>query len=141
MDAPECIENGFSRDNHLGNTKTGFTNIFNWQIPRLDALGGSVINTDGKTANCVFRIRYNISTGDAKGFRHVDGNEDMLDSKYNNAKSPVKQDPYYSYGKDGNDVNWNLRLALNTDQYGRTFEVLPSLTPSLGSILMLMLHS
>jgi len=32
----------------------------------------------------------------------------------------VKQDPYVGYGKDS--IERHLRLALNTDQYGRTFE-------------------
>lgn len=58
MPPPECIENGFSRDNHLGNTKTGFTNVFNWEIPRLDLMKREYLNEDGKSANCVFRIRY-----------------------------------------------------------------------------------
>jgi hypothetical protein len=82
------------------------------------------LNDDGRTANCVFRIRYNISTADAKGFRHVDskGAEAMLDSKFNDEKSPVKQDPYVQYGSDAAGVPRHLRLALNTDQYGRTFE-------------------
>jgi len=117
-----CIENGFSRDNHLGNTKTGFTNVFNWELPRVDTLGSDYINDDGTTANCVFRIRYNISTGDAKGFRHVDSNgaESMLDASFNDAKSPVHQDQYVQYGTD-TDAR-NLRLALNTNQYGRTFQ-------------------
>lgn len=124
IDPPECVESGFSRDNHNGNTRTGFTNNFNWVIPRLETLGPRYMNGDGKTANCVFRIRYNISTGDTRSFREVDSNgrETMLDSRFNNDKSPVKQDPYVGYGKDSKGNLWQLRLALNTDQYGRTFE-------------------
>lgn len=121
MDPPECIANGFSRDNHLGNTKTGFTNIYNWVIPRLTVMAPEYRNTDGDSANCAFRIRYNISTGDTRGWRHVDDNEPMLDSSFNNDRSPVKQDPYVIFGET-NGIDRPLRLALNTDQYGRTFQ-------------------
>jgi len=119
--APECVANGFARDNHNGNTKTGFTNTYNWELPRLSEVG--TLNSDGTTANCAFRIRYNISTGDTRGFRHVDSNgrEDMLDSGSNDNLSPVRNNPYVGYGSDGAGKR-ELRLALNTQQYGRTFQ-------------------
>jgi plastocyanin len=46
----------------------------------------------------------------------------MLDASFNDEKSPVQQDPYVSYGSDRQGNARFLRLALNTDQYGRTFE-------------------
>jgi plastocyanin len=46
----------------------------------------------------------------------------MIDSDFNDANSPIYQDPYIAYGTDGNNYEWKLRLALNTDQYSRTFE-------------------
>jgi hypothetical protein len=124
MEAPECIVNGFSRVNHLGNTKTGFTNGYNWVIPRLDVMSSEYINPSGKDANCVLRIRYNISTSDAAGWRHVDSNggEDMLDYRSNGESSPVKGDPYKPYGTDAQGNEKMLSIALNTDQYGRTFQ-------------------
>jgi hypothetical protein len=47
----------------------------------------------------------------------------MIDSTYNGEKvSPITQDPYVTVGEDEEGNNWDLRLALNTDQLGRTFE-------------------
>jgi len=46
----------------------------------------------------------------------------MIDSKFNGQKSPVKQNPYVTFGTDKDDYEWPLRLALNTDQTGRTFQ-------------------
>ena len=44
--APECRETDWSRDNHLGNGKGGYTNKYNWTLPDLNH------------ENCVLRIRY-----------------------------------------------------------------------------------
>jgi len=122
IDAPECLGNAWSRDNHLGNTKTGYTASYSWVIPNLSDLAKSYLNTDGKTANCAFRIRYNISTSDYAGWGPVDSNTGMVDSSSNGQKSPVQQNPYVTYGTDSAGNEWKLKLALNTDQYGRTFE-------------------
>lgn len=46
---PECRESDWSRDNHLGNGKGGYTNKFNWTLPDLNH------------ENCVLRIRYRTS--------------------------------------------------------------------------------
>jgi hypothetical protein len=116
---PECIGNGFSRDNHLGNSRTGYTNNYAWVVPSLSACG--VRNADG-TATCALRIRYNISSTDYPGWNEVDNNGEMIDSDFNDANSPIYQDPYVGFGTDGNGYEWKLRLALNTDQYCRTFE-------------------
>jgi len=122
MPAPECVENTFSRDNHNGNGKTGYTNAYSWEIPKLNLMGPEYINDDG-TANCAFRLRYNISTEDYLGWGHVDKSDtEMIDSRYNDEKSPVRQNPYVGYGTDEDGYEWQLRLALNTDQYGRTFQ-------------------
>jgi len=58
------------------------------------------------------------------GWRDVDSNfqTPMLDYHYNDANSPVTQDPYVDYGNDPNGNDWQLRLAINTNQYGRTFQ-------------------
>lgn len=47
---PQCLPASWNRDNHLGNTVTGHTSSYNWTIP----------NTP--SANCVLRLRYNITT-------------------------------------------------------------------------------
>ena len=44
--APECRETMWSRDNHLGNGKGGFTNKYNWTLPNIE------------NENCAIRIRY-----------------------------------------------------------------------------------
>jgi len=46
----------------------------------------------------------------------------MEDSSDNDANSPIYQNPYVGYGTDANGYEWQLRLALNTNQYGRTFQ-------------------
>ena len=52
LSPPECIDNLWSRDNHLGNGVGGNPNHFNWTIPDLPH------------EHCVFRARYNISTAE-----------------------------------------------------------------------------
>jgi hypothetical protein len=99
MSPPECLQAPYNRDNHLGNGVDGDTNAYWWTIP-------NHINDA-----CVFRLRYNISTTDY-GFE--------VDSTYNGAKSPVKEDPIVDLGLTGSVAT--LELALNTDQYGRTFQ-------------------
>jgi hypothetical protein len=70
------------------------------------------------------RIRYNISSEDYWGHAPVyPEGEEMIDYRYNGEEnSPVTQDPYVTVGEDEDGNPWDLRLALNTDQYGRTFE-------------------
>eukprot|EP01126_Amoeba_proteus_P037746 TRINITY_DN3907_c0_g2_i1.p1 TRINITY_DN3907_c0_g2~~TRINITY_DN3907_c0_g2_i1.p1 ORF type:complete len:296 (-),score=56.45 TRINITY_DN3907_c0_g2_i1:79-966(-) len=46
----------------------------------------------------------------------------MVDSRFNGENSPIRQNPYVGFGKDKNGYEWQLRLALNTDQYSRTFQ-------------------
>jgi hypothetical protein len=85
-----------SRDNHLGNGIHGYANTFNWTIP------------DDTDDHCVLRIRYNISTGDYNGWN--------IDFNSNGQKSPVKNNPFRDFGGK------NLSYAINTAQYGRTFQ-------------------
>ena len=106
--APECVSAEWNRDNHLGNSRSGMTNIYRWVIPTLGSAA------DGE--NCVFRLRYNISAGDYLAWQHIDSNSDMVDARFNDKSSPVKQNPTLQVG------DWNYTLALNTNQYGRTFE-------------------
>lgn len=113
---PDCRETQFSRDNHLGNGIGGQPLVYNWTVP----------NTVHE--NCVMRIRYNISTGDYDGWN----------TTYNtnvNAKLAAKVGLSQNEADDRgfilennpdvkvfSDANFDLELAVNTAQYGRTFE-------------------
>jgi len=101
IEAPDCKENFVNTDNHLGFNSEGKMNNYLWQLP---AEAG---------AKCVLRIRYNISTTDFEQF--------ATDAANNNKASPVLTDPMPGYQKDGAGTR-NLSLALNTNQYGRTFQ-------------------
>jgi len=102
------LEAPWSRDNHLGNGMGGFANTYNWTLPTREVEPC----IEGDNCNCVFRMRYNMSTEDYPG--HAPG--EFVDSRQNGLNSPIKQDPYVPV----EDIT--LSLALNTDQYGRAFE-------------------
>lgn len=128
---PECIKSPASRDNHLGNGKGGFANTYNWTIP------------NDVNENCALRLRYNISTGE------FPFDTDYTSNGRNRNNKPCKacainlgdqlgidewdaQDrgyiltgnpDIYPLSIDGDiQSNFELKLAINTDQYGRTFE-------------------
>jgi len=103
LDAPDCQEAPFNRDNHLGNGVAGHTNVYNWTLPTSKT--ESCINSD--SCACILRLRYNVSTAEIPW---------TLDSTSNGGNSPVTGDPYALVG--GN----NLSLALDTSEYGRTFQ-------------------
>jgi hypothetical protein len=110
---PVCQQAPWNRFNHLGNgiDIAAYTNSFNWTLPTEDQ--EPCITNDA--CNCVVRIRYNISTDDLgdNGNRPDQG---FIDFSSNAAASPVTQDPFVT-------VNGQpLQLAVNTDQYGRTFQ-------------------
>jgi hypothetical protein len=131
---PVCRQTQYSRDNHLGNTVGGFPLMFNWTLPDIDH------------EHCVFRIRYNISTGDFNGWdsstnasmnkqpKKTYANVDVA-TKYglkpNNEDGRgyvFKQNPEvkifneFPSSPNGADKDFSLRLAVNTNQFGRTFQ-------------------
>uniref|UniRef100_A0A7S3LTK1 Protein DD3-3 n=1 Tax=Palpitomonas bilix TaxID=652834 RepID=A0A7S3LTK1_9EUKA len=155
--APLCQQTEFSRDNHLGNTPAGHAPMFNWTIPEPNIACG-----DPSGCQCVLRIRYNITTIDLHGMT-ADMVEDGLPyfgdywnvnaslnsrnpgggNEGHKIKMSVNPDTgSTNYFEDNPDVDIGagagLRLALNTDQYGRTFQdrshlfnILPSV-PGMG---------
>jgi hypothetical protein len=96
-----CGQMQWSRDNHLGNTKNGQPHVFNWTIP------------DKSSDNCVLRIRYNITTNDYDPWNTF--------ADKNGENSPISDDPTIQWKNDANPPI-NLTLALDTSQFGRTFQ-------------------
>jgi len=132
MPPPDCLPSAWSRDNHHGNTYDGFMNSYNWTVP------------DTAHDNCVLRLRYNITSGEMS-----DGGFDpeinaSLNAEENNAPTGIDVATIHGLEKDndrgyqfrqnpqnvkvfniqgqGSNVALDLALALNTNQYGRTFE-------------------
>jgi hypothetical protein len=103
IDKPECKEASYSRDNHLGNGVDGYTNGYNWTLPRTN---DEDCIKNGRCA-CVLRLRYNITVGE------VMKTDDSLKNK---ANSPVQDDPTVSV------EGQNFTLALDTAQTGRGFQ-------------------
>lgn len=115
LSAPECIAGAFSRDNHLGNVAgDGYAAAFNWTIPA--SLAGK--------KRCTIRIRYNMSSSDVEETPVIA--DHRLNGKVN---SPILD---RDINRDGvfktldnlceGDGFCRLGLAINSDQYGRTFE-------------------
>lgn len=114
LPAPDCFDSAmiWTRDNHLGNTHNGYMAHYNWTIP------------NDIRDSCVLRLRYNISTADYDPY--------LLDSSRNWELSPVKQDQFnggpIQSGENPNEVypdkgyGWETANAINTNQYGRTFQ-------------------
>ncbi|KAK3607199.1 hypothetical protein CHS0354_008883 [Potamilus streckersoni] len=117
---PDCRETEFSRDNHLGNGLDGSPNLYNWTLPNIDE------------TKCVFRIRYNISTGDYDSWSTTadyNGNPTKLDlsDKYVLSSAEVAKNRGFVFKGNPNvklfaDANFELQLAVDTSQYGRTFQ-------------------
>jgi len=166
--APECYAAPETRDNHLGNDRTGAEVVANIKIPTL-ANGANQANAVDDAERCVIRLRYNITTADTRvcsagtegGAKSPYTTEEEckaqggtwsafnLDSKYDiqNADDDdvgVKGTPPLPDGNpkvgagactgstdcpSGSQVlqgtggtNSILELAVNTNQYGRTFQ-------------------
>eukprot|EP00056_Hartaetosiga_gracilis_P022713 m.32523 g.32523 ORF g.32523 m.32523 type:complete len:769 (+) comp9789_c0_seq1:45-2351(+) len=108
--APECRQAEWTRVNHLGNGRNGQPVRYNWTLPFLSFPEDSSVNH-----RCVLRLRYNISTDDYDAWR--------VNASFNNnagagVVSPVRQNPNVDIGAK----NTALRLAINTAQFGRTFQ-------------------
>ncbi|XP_028414346.1 protein DD3-3-like [Dendronephthya gigantea] len=106
LDPPECKVVPYTRSNHLGNARDVVPLRYNWVLPYFPS---------ARTQRCVLRIRYNISTGDYPPFSTFG---DKNDNPENGVNSPVKNNPTEKIGQ----VQMPLQLAINTAQFGRTFQ-------------------
>lgn len=81
---------------------------YNWVIPE------SIIPAGKEETRCLVRIRYNIST------QEVASDFDVADNY------KLEENPVYTYGNGSNEAavesSMPLRLAINTAQFGRTFQ-------------------
>ncbi|XP_047146467.1 protein DD3-3 isoform X1 [Hydra vulgaris] len=124
LNFPDCILSPISRDNHNGNGFGGFANTYNWTIP------------NDIHENCVLRLRYNISTGDFPTTVDSSNNNfvnnikigplvGLSDTEASNRGYVFNNNPVVQPIKVGNSIlgkKLNLALAINTAQYGRTFQ-------------------
>jgi hypothetical protein len=115
---PECTMVAWSRANHLGNGRYNQPLTYNWTLPAWDDLEDAGITTFGTTymaKKCILRLRYNISTDDYDPWTT---NSTWDDDPNNGVASPVTENPTVDVG--ANLIG--LKLAINTAQFGRTFQ-------------------
>ncbi|KAH9496344.1 Protein DD3-3 [Bulinus truncatus] len=116
--APDCRETEYTRDNHLGNGYGGHPTMYNWTIP-------SYLEHE----SCVLRIRYNISTNDYSPWStYVTDNVNLqLATRLGFANDSQSKPRGYVFDTNPKvkifpDIDFELRLAINTAQYGRVFQ-------------------
>lgn len=125
---PKCEQAPWTRVNHLGNSidNKGNASRVDTDLPYFPS---------GIAKRCVMRLRYNISTDEFDNYgtdhRH---NHDLSKGVI----SPVEDDPFIDVAGESKP----LRLAMNTNQYGRTFQdrthayvILPRLDGMKGKML------
>jgi len=113
ISSPDCMQAPWTRENHLGMTNLdgGGNPNYNWTLPT----SSQEQCISDSNCNCVLRIRYNISNGDlGSGGNNVDSG--FIDWTSNAANSPVQENEIIT--QDGQ----SFELALDTTQYGRTFQ-------------------
>ena len=98
-----------SRPNHLGNGDNVIALRHQWILP---------YSPTGRTYRCVYRIRYNISTDDYNASETFAASNERKPHNIVVNQSPVENDPVVQYGENRID----LQLAINTAQFGRTFQ-------------------
>ena len=145
---PACIAAPWSRDNHLGNVVGGWPAVYDLVIPYLSKTNLSQINPYFSPSECAFRARYNITTADYEPWGTKTVN--MTDARFNDRQGlalgltaklgyPAKfeNNPKVDFG-----LGVEFQLAINTAQYGRTFqdrshriEIIPSPPDIPGSLI------
>jgi hypothetical protein len=149
LSAPECIETLWSRDNHLGNTIGGFPISYNWTIPDLTH-DHCVLRIRYNISTAEYNgwdSAVNSSIGRLRDIRVLDGatvagEDPPLNPKVISELTDVyerfgfssdearergyvfRQNPVVKVFPDVNDNsnNFGLQLAINTNQFGRTFQ-------------------
>eukprot|EP00116_Pleurobrachia_bachei_P004610 sb/3464872/ len=116
VQAPEidCQAAPWSRVNHLGNSPDAAGNALSIRFS-LPLLPQVYLAAHGDDKRCVMRLRYNISTDDYDPYQtDSNSNQDITEG----IVSPIEQNPLVDVGASARP----LRLAINTNQYGRTFQ-------------------
>jgi len=128
--APDCFLGNWTRENHLGNGRVNQPLTYNWTLPTASQLLAMNFVADNatNTFRCVMRMRYNISTGDYDPWNTNSSYNSLnaadLAANINNRQAqtqfpqPISDDPTVDVHADLQ----GLTLALNTNQYGRTFQ-------------------
>jgi len=116
LPSPDCQLGQFSRPNYLGNGRgdgvTPTTLHYNATLPswtQLTALNpdtAETVVTEQEYVRCAMRLRYNVSTDDYDPWNTDVNNNDIIEGN-----------PTVEVG-----AAQPLDIALNTDQYGRTFQ-------------------
>jgi hypothetical protein len=130
MDPPPCVQNKWSQANNLGNVDGtedgGLPQTYAWTLPSVQDMADTgcwkyrrtMSEGTGNTFDYirwVFRIRYNMTTGD---YSPYETDARCNDNRNNYKMSPIEQNPTVDIGVEAQ----GLRLAINTAQLGRTFQ-------------------
>ncbi len=130
LPAPECKPAPWSKANQLGNADFGLEAArYTWKLPTVDQLKGSGFLTyrGDLFTRCVARLRYNMSTTDFDAWT----TSSRSNGQNGNLNNPIAQNPvedvglnnFHDYNADGTlNPLAGLRLAIDTDQFGRTFQ-------------------
>lgn len=113
IQAPHCQETQHTRDNHLGNTIGGNPPSFDWIIPNINS------------EKCVLRIRYNISTNDYANDITGTSKVELTKKMGLTADEAIRRGYTFKTNPTVNifsDLDMELNLAINTQQYGRVFQ-------------------
>jgi len=111
---PDCFLANWTRENHLGNGRDTQPQSYNWTLPMVSDLQSMGMRITNGMAKCIVRMRYNISTDDYDPWNTF--------SNYNSLNSPTVQLITNNPTVDVHADLQGLTLALNTNQYGRTFQ-------------------
>jgi hypothetical protein len=116
----DVLQMPWTRDNHLGNGRDGQPVMYNWTLPSIASLVATgQVNRFGASNNyikCIIRLRYNMTTDDYDPWNTT---SDQDNNPGAGVRSPVTQNPTVDVGAQ--DLQ-GLALAINTNQFGRTFQ-------------------